>query len=388
MYSRHQPLTRLPFRLQPEVERPFESAAHCRVKSELIGELVVARNSALLVGCTGTGKTTLLKNVLPTLETEFQVVRINQPQLSTRELLQAVLLQLGQKASNATHESLTRTFERRLMQAAQQHERILVIIDDAQMMDRSTLEQALYLAEVGARGELALQVLLCGRPELRARFEAHSARADSHMGVCLELAALTPAEVEAYIAHRLAAAGCAVNSIFDADTFAVIHRHTSGIPKSINTLCDAALRDAHANPSCQVALSVVQNTVRKLSGSANQVQDDRDGQWRFTDAKADLTETCPQLVVIHKSRIVARINLLAGVLNIGRASENELQLPDNAVSRRHCRITTHGARSSIEDLASVNGLYINSRRMQSHALTNRDVVSLGDYKLIYRAHWK
>ncbi len=49
---------------------------------------------------------------------------------------------------------------------------------------------------------------------------------------------------------------------------------------------------------------------------------------------------------------------------IGRATGNAVRIPCNDVSRRHCRICIRKDRVTIEDLDSLNGTYLNSKRVQ------------------------
>jgi len=75
------------------------------------------------------------------------------------------------------------------------------------------------------------------------------------------------------------------------------------------------------------------------------------------------------------------VNLQAGALSIGRASDNDLPLADNSVSSHHARIFTYLESSYIEDLGSTNGTYLNGKRIQKHTLHVGDVIKLGKLEL-------
>lgn len=75
------------------------------------------------------------------------------------------------------------------------------------------------------------------------------------------------------------------------------------------------------------------------------------------------------------------VNLQAGAISIGRASDNDLLLADNTVSSHHARIFTYLESSYIEDLGSTNGTYLNGKRIQKHTLHVGDIIQLGKLEL-------
>ncbi len=62
---------------------------------------------------------------------------------------------------------------------------------------------------------------------------------------------------------------------------------------------------------------------------------------------------------------------------IGRDNTCDLVLSDSGVSRRHGRIGWQGGRYFIEDLGSLNGIYVNGRPVKLHWLSNGDAISVG-----------
>ena len=65
-------------------------------------------------------------------------------------------------------------------------------------------------------------------------------------------------------------------------------------------------------------------------------------------------------------------------MRIGRATDNDLVLPDLNVSRRHAELRkSPGRHYEIVDLGSHNGTFVNGRRVTAHMLTETDIVSIG-----------
>ena len=68
---------------------------------------------------------------------------------------------------------------------------------------------------------------------------------------------------------------------------------------------------------------------------------------------------------------------------IGRSPEAEVFLDDVTVSRNHALLVRRRDGLYIDDLGSLNGTYVNRRRIESHKLANGDELQVGKYKLTY-----
>jgi hypothetical protein len=68
---------------------------------------------------------------------------------------------------------------------------------------------------------------------------------------------------------------------------------------------------------------------------------------------------------------------------IGRSPECDVFLDDVTVSRRHAELVRDGETFSIRDLGSLNGTYVNRRRIESTGLENDDEVQIGKYRLTF-----
>ncbi len=68
---------------------------------------------------------------------------------------------------------------------------------------------------------------------------------------------------------------------------------------------------------------------------------------------------------------------------IGRSPECDVFLDDVTVSRRHSQIARDGERFTIEDLGSLNGTFVNRRRIESAELEDDDELQIGKYRLTF-----
>ncbi|HEX8065179.1 MAG TPA: FHA domain-containing protein [Thermoleophilaceae bacterium] len=70
---------------------------------------------------------------------------------------------------------------------------------------------------------------------------------------------------------------------------------------------------------------------------------------------------------------------------IGRSPDAEVFLDDVTVSRNHALLVRRRDGLYIDDLGSLNGTYVNRRRIESHKLVDGDELQIGKYKLTYLA---
>jgi hypothetical protein len=70
-------------------------------------------------------------------------------------------------------------------------------------------------------------------------------------------------------------------------------------------------------------------------------------------------------------------------MTVGRRPESDVFLDDVTVSRDHAVIVRRGAEYHLDDCGSLNGTYVNRRRIDSHRLTDGDELQIGKYKLAF-----
>ncbi len=71
------------------------------------------------------------------------------------------------------------------------------------------------------------------------------------------------------------------------------------------------------------------------------------------------------------------VELTRPEVTVGRHSSCDVCLPVGDVSRRHCRFVHQGGTWEVEDLDSLNGVYVNDQRIRHSALAHRDRLRIG-----------
>ena len=70
-------------------------------------------------------------------------------------------------------------------------------------------------------------------------------------------------------------------------------------------------------------------------------------------------------------------------LSVGRRPDSDVFLDDVTVSRDHALIVRRGSDYHLDDCGSLNGTYVNRRRIDSHRLSDGDELQIGKYKLAF-----
>ncbi len=100
--------------------------------------------------------------------------------------------------------------------------------------------------------------------------------------------------------------------------------------------------------------------------------------------------TGPQLIIQEPGQADRPVPLTKPLVSIGRDPSNDVVAQNSAVSRRHAQFERKGADYWVTDLGSTNGTSVNGRRVQSQALSDGDIIRIGDQQgnsvgLIFRS---
>jgi pSer/pThr/pTyr-binding forkhead associated (FHA) protein len=112
-------------------------------------------------------------------------------------------------------------------------------------------------------------------------------------------------------------------------------------------------------------------------------QVDEAGEIRPVDLEEVTGEGATLVIRSGGGRSGEAFNVGGERLTIGRSPEAEIFLDDVTVSRNHALLVRRRDGLYIDDLGSLNGTYVNRRRIESHRLQNGDELQVGKYKLTY-----
>jgi general secretion pathway protein A len=263
MYRQHFGLKAKPFSLIPDPAFLHFSDKHKVAYSLLEYGLHEQSGLTVITGEVGSGKTTLIRHLLSEIDqSELAIGLINNTHASLGDLTQWVALAFGIPHEDKDKVTLFRDVQDYLINEWASGKRAVLIVDEAQNMDKETLEELRLYTNINADGEQFLQIVLVGQPELRDILRAPElAQMAQRVSVEYHIEPLGWQDTANYIRHRLATASNeesveAASHIFDSVAIAVIFYFSGGVPRLINTLCDFALVHAYA-----MGLQTINHTV-------------------------------------------------------------------------------------------------------------------------------
>jgi general secretion pathway protein A len=309
MYKQFFGLQANPFNVSPDpryllLTPPAEEALAC-----LTYGIRTRRGFILLTGEVGTGKTTLIHKLLEWLRAQGVPTAYSFNSLQDRsQLLEFVLADLG--VSTAPADSKTRMLSELynyLLERFRAGGTTVLIIDEAQCLSQELLEEIRLLTNFETATEKLLQVVLVGQPELEAKIKKPELRAlRQRIALRAKLYPFTLDETGQYLARRLQVAGANGNTIFDQKAVEAIYRHSEGIPRVINVLCEHALVSAFADQQKTISADIIESIAGEFGVDSYAVPAKENGKHGPRQDPAELDEVLKGLA--------AMTNLLNGVV--------------------------------------------------------------------------
>lgn len=270
MYRHHFGFKERPFQLVPNPAYLFLSKCHEEALAHLNYATAQGDGFVEITGEAGTGKTTLCRAFIESLDARTEVAYIFNPKLTADELLAAVHDEFG-LACDACGTTKVRidSLNAFLLEQKSQGKKVLLVIDEAQNLSQSVLEQVRLLSNLETRTEKLLQIILVGQPELGDMLDSYELRQlGQRITLSTHLSPLSFSDTIRYIRHRLHIATPGAGVRFSHAAFRRIFRYSKGIPRLIHIVCDRALLVAYVLGRQQVTGGIVRTAVHELAGRA------------------------------------------------------------------------------------------------------------------------
>lgn len=220
-----------------------------------------------ITGEIGTGKTTICKGLLNTLDEHTKTAFILNSNLSEIQLLQAIVQDFGIQIKNKQKITLLNELNRFLLEQLKMKNNSVLIIDEAQNLKPSILEQIRLLSNLETEKEKLLQIILVGQPELKEKLASRElAQLRQRIAIRYHISPLGRDEVEGYINHRLKVAGSENNDFFKDKAMDEIYKFSRGVPRLINILCDKTLLAGYVKEKKTIDGPMVKKSAREIEG--------------------------------------------------------------------------------------------------------------------------
>ena len=267
MYTKYFGLKEKPFNLTPDPKFLFLGASHKESYAQLLYSIKEHIGFLALVGEVGTGKTTICRSFLGQLPETCSVAFIFNPNLDDIELLKSFNKELGIEYRLASKKALQDVLYAYLLERRKAGGQVILVVDEAQNLSPSVLEQVRLLSNLETETEKLLQIILVGQPELGLLLDNESLRQlKQRVSVWSRLYPLDYEETVQYVNHRLKVAGGLRLDPFNQGALKEIYRFSRGIPRLVNVVCDRALLAAYASGHKQITAGILRKCIAELGG--------------------------------------------------------------------------------------------------------------------------
>jgi type II secretory pathway predicted ATPase ExeA len=166
MYTEYYGFTDRPFQLTPDARFWFGSRTHKKAMAYLGYGLAQGEGFIVITGEVGAGKSTLVAHLVGTVDrVRLKVVQIVSTQVEGDDMLRLAAQGMGLFTEGVSKAQLLERVERHLQDEARAGKRTLLIVDEAQNLGISALEELRMLSNFQAGGQALLQIFLLGQPE-------------------------------------------------------------------------------------------------------------------------------------------------------------------------------------------------------------------------------
>ncbi len=228
-----------PFRLSPDHRFAFSHPSYAKAKAYL--EFAIRRGEGFITitGGPGTGKTTLINEIVAGIrDADVLMATLNSTQLESRDLLHMVAAAFGLRYGEVSKPTLLLGLEEFLTQQKRHNKHAVLIVDEAQGLSPSAVEELRLLANLQFQSRLLLQVVLVGQERLRDVVQAPGMEhLSQRIIVASHLDPLSLPDTVAYVEHRLKKVRWQGDPAITEDALHLIHNFSGGVPRLINLIC-------------------------------------------------------------------------------------------------------------------------------------------------------
>jgi len=270
VYLSHFDLRKPPFTMTPDPKYFFQSRTHLEALASLVYGIKERKGFILLTGNVGTGKTTVLRTLLESIDTNVVFSHVINTDVTYTELLQMICSDFGLAIAGRGKVELTEDLFSFLVETRLEGKTALVVVDEAQNLRSEVMESLRMLSNLETPRDKLLQILLCGQPELQAKLQQGALRQlAQRIVVSCTLSPLEPREVERYIYQRMRISGGCGDEVFPEEVTEYIAELSGGVPRLINILCDTSLLLAYAEGGRVVTKDIVEQAAAQCIGLAS-----------------------------------------------------------------------------------------------------------------------
>ncbi|MBQ0720365.1 MAG: AAA family ATPase [Gammaproteobacteria bacterium] len=266
MYEHFYHLKAEPFRLSPDHRFCFNHQSYAKAKAYMQYAFERAEGFVMVTGRPGTGKSTLVNDLVDTLSSSgAKVAKLVSTQLEAADLLRMVGHAFGLETEALDKATILQRLDKLLMSHHNDGRRALLIIDEAQDLSTSALEELRLLTNLQLNSHPLLQIFLLGQEELRAMVQGPGMeQVHQRLVAACHLEQLKEDETKAYIVHRLEQVGWQGDPAISNAIYPAVYRFSAGIPRRINQVCSRLFLHGGVEGSHKLGVADIKVVIAEL----------------------------------------------------------------------------------------------------------------------------
>ncbi len=344
-------------------------------------------SAALLVSRSRFAAGYVLDRFLATIDSNTTVILIEQSFAEPAAFMEHVVSCAGFGSEATTLSHLEHAFGLFLRYQKTRGRRTVVAIRDIDAQGAGVLASIHDLIELEAVNEFGLFIVAtCTANDPLEPLDPMLKAISSRAAVRILLTPFVLSETREFIRERFerrvsnGAGGPAVAPRFEVYATHLIHELSSGVPETVDLLCREAVAIAARGDETAISIASVKDAARLLG-----LMPASSGEQDESPAAANRSQgdTTGRLIVKVRGEPEQTIALNGSHVLIGRDRLCDICVEDNQVSRLHGLIARATDGVYYLDLGSTNGSAVNGGRTKRLALSNNDVIAVGDVRIIY-----
>lgn len=283
MYLNFYNLKKEPFHITPDPEFLYLSPSHKEALGSIIYGIEQKKGFVVIIGAVGVGKTTILRSYLDTADKKhLKIIYIFNARLTFEELVKTIYQELGIDSKTDDIFDMVNNLYKILIDEYAKGNSVVLVIDEAQNVPIDTLENLRMLSNLETPKDKLIQIVLVGQPEFEERLNMEKLKQlKQRIAIRSTILPLTKPESLDYIEHRLLRARTHSKAVFTQDALETICKKASGIPRTINILCDNVLITGFGYQQKPVSSKVVREVISDIEGKRKQSLPIRHLAWGF-----------------------------------------------------------------------------------------------------------
>lgn len=272
MHNKFYGFSEEPFGLSPDPRFLFLAEHHLGLLDALVDGIKKRKGFMLLTGVKGVGKTTLIQHFASLMGQNVKLIPVYRNYETIDEMLEFILQSLRLPLGGGNKGFMIAQFEEYLIQKSALDETPVMLIDEAQNLNREVLEELRLFASPDPRRPKYLQEILVGDSGFEEMLNSSDLQQlTQRIAVRCLLRPLSEDESRQYLEYRLTEVGGSLSQVFSPEAVAFIVQKSKGIPRAIHMLGYLALSAGYALSQKKIDTPLLEKVFPLMGGEKPEV---------------------------------------------------------------------------------------------------------------------